>query len=71
MTLSTSSNNNANGPDGLTDDLNGDNVPDYYPTLYAGIFSPYNSNLTNRNLATWQHRFTTTSTNRFIPKHRH
>ena len=27
----------AAGPDGLSDDLNGDNVPDYYPTLYPGM----------------------------------
>jgi prepilin-type N-terminal cleavage/methylation domain-containing protein len=26
------------GPDGIADDVNGDNVPDYYPTLYPGIF---------------------------------
>jgi len=26
-------------PDGIPDDLNGDNVPDYYPTLYAGLFN--------------------------------
>ena len=26
------------GPDGFPDDLNGDNVPDFYPTLYAGVF---------------------------------
>ena len=32
------SNGNALGPDGLADDLNGDNVPDYYPTLYASLF---------------------------------
>ena len=25
------------GPDGLADDLNQDNVPDYYPTLYPGV----------------------------------
>jgi len=24
-------------PDGLSDDVNGDNVPDYYPTLYPGV----------------------------------
>jgi len=24
-------------PDGLADDVNGDNVPDYYPTLYPGV----------------------------------
>ncbi len=27
-------------PDGLADDFNQDNVPDYYPTLYPGIFGP-------------------------------
>jgi len=26
------------GPDGLAEDLNGDNVPDYYPSLYPGVF---------------------------------
>ena len=25
-------------PDGIADDVNGDNVPDYYPTLYPGVF---------------------------------
>ncbi len=29
-------------PDGLVDDFNGDNVPDYYPTLYPGVFNPLN-----------------------------
>ena len=28
------------GGDGLSDDLNGDNVPDYYPTLYPGVLPP-------------------------------
>ena len=27
-------------PDGLSDDVNGDNVPDYYPTLYPGVLPP-------------------------------
>jgi hypothetical protein len=27
-------------PDGLPDDVNGDNVPDYYPTLYPGVLPP-------------------------------
>ena len=31
-------------PDGLVDDFNQDNVPDYYPTLYPGVFSPASSN---------------------------
>jgi prepilin-type N-terminal cleavage/methylation domain-containing protein len=31
-------------PDGLADDLNADNVPDYYPTLYPGVFNPVNAN---------------------------
>ncbi len=31
-------------PDGLADDFNQDNVPDYYPTLYPGVFSPASSN---------------------------
>ena len=30
---------NVVGPDGLADDLNQDNVPDYYPTLYPGAFA--------------------------------
>jgi prepilin-type N-terminal cleavage/methylation domain-containing protein len=33
--------NNLSGlapPDNLTDDFNGDNVPDYYPSLYGGLF---------------------------------
>jgi type II secretory pathway pseudopilin PulG len=38
------------GPDGLSDDLNGDNVPDYYPTLYPGVFSPLNPNQNNWQL---------------------
>ena len=25
------------GPDGIADDYNSDNVPDYYPTIYAGV----------------------------------
>jgi prepilin-type N-terminal cleavage/methylation domain-containing protein len=29
----------ANGGDGLADDLNGDNVPDYYNSLYPGAFA--------------------------------
>jgi hypothetical protein len=29
-------------PDGLTDDFNGDNVPDYYPTLYPSILDVRN-----------------------------
>ncbi len=44
------SNGYAVGPDGLADDINGDNVPDYYPTLYAGVFNPSNP------LATSGHR---------------
>jgi hypothetical protein len=28
------------GGDGLADDVNGDNVPDYYPTLYPGVLPP-------------------------------
>jgi len=28
------------GPDGLSDDQNGDNVPDYYPTIYPGALAP-------------------------------
>jgi hypothetical protein len=39
-------------PDGLADDLNGDNVPDLYPTLYggpaAGVYNPLNSLNGNR-----------------------
>ena len=31
--------NLAPGGDGLTDDFNGDNVPDYYPTLYPQAFN--------------------------------
>ena len=27
-------------PDGLSDDVNGDNVPDYYPTLYPTVLPP-------------------------------
>ena len=27
------------GGDGLSDDLNGDNVPDYYPTLYPTVLA--------------------------------
>ena len=27
------------GADGLSDDVNGDNVPDYYPTLYPGVLA--------------------------------
>lgn len=34
------SNGNALGPDGLADDLNGDNVPDYYPTIYGSVIPP-------------------------------
>jgi type II secretory pathway pseudopilin PulG len=30
-------------PDGLTDDFNGDNVPDYYPTLYPTVLGPTNA----------------------------
>lgn len=29
--------------DGLTDDFNGDNVPDYYPTLYPTVLTPINA----------------------------
>jgi len=32
----------APNPDGLVDDFNRDNVPDYYPTLYPGVFNPIN-----------------------------
>ena len=31
------------GGDGLSDDLNGDNVPDYYPTLYPTVLTPTNN----------------------------
>jgi len=31
------------GGDGLSDDLNGDNVPDYYPTLYPTVLKPTNN----------------------------
>jgi type II secretory pathway pseudopilin PulG len=31
------------GPDNLADDFNGDNVPDYYPSLYGGVFSNPNT----------------------------
>ena len=31
------------GGDGLSDDLNGDNVPDYYPTLYPTVLAPTNN----------------------------
>jgi len=31
------------GGDGLADDLNADNVPDYYPTLYPAALSPTNA----------------------------
>ena len=31
-------------PDGLSDDLNSDNIPDYWPTLYPGVFTPLNLN---------------------------
>ena len=31
------------GGDGLSDDLNGDNVPDYYPTLYPTVSTPTNN----------------------------
>jgi hypothetical protein len=34
----------AAGTDGFADDLNGDNVPDYYPSLYPGAFNPANPN---------------------------
>ncbi len=30
-------------PDGLSDDLNGDNAPDYYPTLYPTVLAPTNN----------------------------
>ncbi|MGC8642551.1 MAG: PulJ/GspJ family protein, partial [Isosphaeraceae bacterium] len=30
-------------PDNKADDFNNDNVPDCYPTLYAGVFTAYNS----------------------------
>ena len=30
-------------PDNLADDFNGDNVPDYYPTLYNGVLTAYDS----------------------------
>ena len=30
----------ARGDDGLSDDVNGDNVPDYYPTLYPSVLPP-------------------------------
>jgi len=30
------------GTDGLADDLNGDNVPDYYPSLYFGLLAATN-----------------------------
>jgi type II secretory pathway pseudopilin PulG len=33
------------GPDGLVDDLNFDNAPDMYPSLYPGIFNPSNGHL--------------------------
>jgi hypothetical protein len=45
-------NGNALGPDGIPDDVNGDNVPDYYPTLYPGVFNPLNPNV--QGLAAWQ-----------------
>jgi len=31
------------GADGLDDDANADNVPDYYPTLYPGVLAPLNA----------------------------
>ena len=31
------------GGDGLSDDFNGDNVPDYYPTLYPTVLAPTNN----------------------------
>lgn len=46
----------AQGPDGTIDDINGDGVPDYYPTLYPNVFGRgyvnevggnYRSNLAN------------------------
>jgi prepilin-type N-terminal cleavage/methylation domain-containing protein len=39
----------AAAPDGLSDDLNGDNVPDYYPTLYPLAASPAVINPQNGN----------------------
>jgi type II secretory pathway pseudopilin PulG len=41
-----------NVPDGFPDDLNADEVPDYYPTLYPGVFNPANPNITAP--AVWQ-----------------
>jgi type II secretory pathway component PulJ len=35
----------AAGRDGIPDDVNGDNIPDLYPSLYSGIFNPHNSQL--------------------------
>ena len=49
----------SSGPDGLVDDVNGDNVPDYYPTLYEGVFSPYNSQIAAT--ATWALTFEPTT----------
>ena len=33
------------GSDGIPDDLNGDSVPDYWPSLYAGVFTPTRGSL--------------------------
>jgi prepilin-type N-terminal cleavage/methylation domain-containing protein len=32
------------GPDGISDDQNSDNVPDYYPTIYPGSLAPIDQN---------------------------
>ncbi len=41
------------GQDNIPDDLNGDNVPDSYPSLYYGVFNPTNGNVTGN----WQLTF--------------
>jgi prepilin-type N-terminal cleavage/methylation domain-containing protein len=51
--ISAANPNGAAGQDGIPDDLNSDNVPDSYPSLYFGVFSATNPNVTG----TWQLTF--------------
>jgi type II secretory pathway component PulJ len=49
-TALTNANGGEPGQDGIPDDLNSDNVPDSYPSLYFGVFKPTNPNVTGWTL---------------------